>query len=184
MLHAERRDKKSLRRKALNLKPAPTRATTALRTRRPRNAPKWPDRVNPPETISRLTGRMGEGKKIMDGSHHTGFVEASTAFAAFEPVAIPILATGSRFRVRSLRLDPGQTTSLQSHLHRSGHWVVVEGTAEITVGIRARLVGEGEAVHIPLGQPHRLENPGRLPVTLIAVETGCYLGEDDVVRHD
>ena len=184
VLHAERRDKESSRRKALNSKPAPIRATTALRTSRPRNAPKWPYRVNPPVTISRLTGRMGDGKKIMDGSHHTGFAEASTAFAIFETVAAPILAEGSRFRVRSLCLAPGETTSLQSHLHRSEHWVVVEGTAEITLGIRSRLVGEGEAVHIPLGQLHRLENPGRLPVTMIAVETGCYLGEDDLIRHE
>jgi mannose-6-phosphate isomerase-like protein (cupin superfamily) len=61
---------------------------------------------------------------------------------------------------------------------------VVEGTAEVTTGIRSRLVGEGEAVLIPLGQPHRIENPGRLPVTLIAVETGHYLGDDDEIRHD
>lgn len=107
------------------------------------------------------------------------------AFRPAEPaLAAPTLAEGPRFRVRSLNLAPKEATALQSHLHRSGHWVVVEGTAEITVGIRARLVGEGEAIHIPLGQPHRLENPGRLPVTLIAVETGCYLGEDDVTGHD
>lgn len=108
------------------------------------------------------------------------------AFRSARPVAAPkpLLAEGSRFRVRSLRLAPGETTCLQSHLHRSEHWIVVEGTAEVTLGLCVRLVGEGEAVHIPLGQPHRLENPGRLPVTLIAVQTGCYLGEDDVVSHD
>ena len=118
----------------------------------------------------------------MDGSQH-GFAEAPVIFTA--PAApASILAAGPRFRVRSLYLSPGETTALHSHLHRSEHWVVVEGTAEITLHGRARLVGEGEAVHIPLGQPHRLENPGRLPVTLIAVETGCYLGEDDVMHHD
>jgi mannose-6-phosphate isomerase len=129
---------------------------------------------------------MGQGDRIMDGSRDTGFAEAPMTFALAKPVAAPSpdLAEGTRFPVRSLRLAPGQTTSLQSHLHRSGHWVVVEGTAEITIGVRALLVGEGEAVHIPLGQPHRIENPGRLPVTLIAVQTGCYLGEDDVIRHD
>ena len=121
----------------------------------------------------------------MDGSHPTGFAEAASAFTDAELVlAAPILTQGTRFRVRALTLAPGQATSLQSHLHRSEHWIVVEGTAEITLGLRARLVGEGEAVHIPLGEPHRLENPGRLPVTLIAVETGCYLGEDDLVHHD
>ena len=128
---------------------------------------------------------MGQERKIMDGSHPDGFAEAAQAFtAAHRAPTAPILAEGRRFRVRSLRLAPGEATSLLSHLHRSEHWVVVEGTAEITLGLRARLVVEGEAVHIPLGQPHRLENPGRLPVTLIAVETGGYLGEDDVVHHD
>ena len=133
---------------------------------------------------------MGQESKITTGSHPAGFAEAQQSFvsAASAPaspvLAPPILAEGSRFRVRTLILLPGQNTSLQSHLHRSEHWVVVEGTAEITLGIRSRLVGEGEAVHIPLGQPHRLENPGRLPVTLISIETGCYLGEDDVIRHD
>lgn len=121
----------------------------------------------------------------MDGLHSAGFAEPALIFVAAEGVpTAPILAEGSRFRVRALTLSPGEATSLQSHLHRSEHWVVVEGTAEITLGLRARLVGEGDAIHIPLGQPHRLENPGRLPVTLIAIETGCYLGEDDVVRHD
>lgn len=105
-------------------------------------------------------------------------------FTRAVPLATPILTEGHRYRVRSLCLAPGQKVALQSHLHRSEHWVVVEGTAEVTLGIHSRLVGEGEAIHIPLGQPHRLENPGRLPVTLIAVETGHYLGDDDEVRHD
>lgn len=128
---------------------------------------------------------MGQERKNMDGSHPAGFAEAVPAFATAAPVlAAPVFAEGTRFRVRSLCLSPGEATSLQSHLHRSEHWVVVEGTAEITLGLRARLVGEGEAIHIPLGQPHRLENPGRLPVTLIAVETGCYLADDDLIRHE
>jgi mannose-6-phosphate isomerase len=128
---------------------------------------------------------MTQGDRIMDGTQHAGFAEARMAFATAEPLpTAPVLAEGRRFRVRSLRLSPGQATALQSHLHRSEHWVVVEGTAEVTTGIRSRLVGEGEAVLIPLGQPHRIENPGRLPVTLIAVETGHYLGDDDEVRHD
>ena len=121
----------------------------------------------------------------MDGSHPQGFAEARITFAAAQPIlAAPTLAEGPRFRVRTLCLAPGETTALHSHLHRSEHWIVVAGTAEITLDLRSRLVGEGEAIHIPLGQPHRLENPGRLPVTLIAVETGCYLGEDDLIGHD
>ncbi|MBL9074779.1 phosphomannose isomerase type II C-terminal cupin domain [Tabrizicola sp.] len=121
----------------------------------------------------------------MDGSHPQGFAEAPIIFTPAQPaLAAPVLAEGPRFRVRTLCLAPGETTALHSHLHRSEHWIVVSGTAGITLGLRARLVGEGEAVHIPLGQPHRLENPGRLPVTLIAVETGCYPGEDDLIGHD
>jgi mannose-6-phosphate isomerase-like protein (cupin superfamily) len=131
---------------------------------------------------------MRQGNRIMDGSRLAGFAEAPAAAFVADGPALPapaaILAEGTRFRVRTLHLAPGEATSLQSHIHRSEHWVVVEGTAEITVGVRARLVVEGDAVHVPLGQWHRLENPGRLPVTLIAVETGCYLGEDDVIRHD
>jgi mannose-6-phosphate isomerase-like protein (cupin superfamily) len=128
---------------------------------------------------------MGQETGNMDGSHPLGFADGRGAFAAPEPVpSRPILAEGRRFQVRALTLAPGQATSVQSHLHRSGHWIVVAGTAEVTLGLCSRLVGEGEAVHIPLGQPHRLQNPGRLPVTLIAVETGCYLGEDDLFRHD
>ena len=81
----------------------------------------------------------------MDGSHPAGFAEAPMTFVSARTVAPlpPPLAEGSRFRVRSLRLSPGEATSLQSHLHRSEHWIVVEGTAEVTLGLRARLVGEG-----------------------------------------
>jgi mannose-6-phosphate isomerase len=122
----------------------------------------------------------------MDGSRHMGFGEGPmAAFHAADPaVPLAVLTQGARFRVRALCLAPGETTALHSHLHRSEHWIVVEGTAEITLGVRSRLVGEGEAIHIPLGRPHRLENPGRLPVILIAVETGCYLGDDDVIRPE
>jgi mannose-6-phosphate isomerase-like protein (cupin superfamily) len=125
----------------------------------------------------------------MDGTHHPGFAEAPMTFTGAGPaptaaLPAPVLAEGPRFRVRSHRLAPGEATSLHAHLHRSEDWIVVEGTARITLGAHGCLVGEGEAMYIPLGQPHRLENPGRLPVTLIAVETGCYLGEDDLIRHD
>ncbi|MFM7445335.1 MAG: phosphomannose isomerase type II C-terminal cupin domain [Tabrizicola sp.] len=124
----------------------------------------------------------------MDGSHPAGFAEAPpgsfVADGQTGPAPARLLAEGTRFRVRCLRLAPGEATSLQTHIHRSEHWIVVEGTAEITVGVQTRLVAEGEAAHIPLGRPHRLENPGRLPVVLIAVDSGTYLADDDVIRHD
>jgi mannose-1-phosphate guanylyltransferase/mannose-6-phosphate isomerase len=94
------------------------------------------------------------------------------------------LATGPRFQVKRIHVRPGAALSLQSHHHRSEHWVVVEGTAKVTVGDTVQLVGENASVYIPLGAVHRLENPGKLPLTLIEVQTGGYLGEDDIIRHE
>ena len=78
----------------------------------------------------------------------------------------------------------GHALSLQSHHHRAEHWVVVEGTAKVTIGNDERLITENESVYIPIGSVHRLENPGKLPVSLIEVQTGSYLGEDDIERYD
>jgi mannose-6-phosphate isomerase-like protein (cupin superfamily) len=81
-------------------------------------------------------------------------------------------------------VKPGGKLSLQSHVHRSEHWVVVEGTALVTIGTTERLIGENQSVYIPLGEIHRLSNPGRLPLRLIEVQTGAYLGEDDIKRYE
>ena len=94
------------------------------------------------------------------------------------------LAVGERFQVKRIVVRPGGTLSLQSHHHRSEHWIVVQGTARVTLGEEVRLVSENESVYIPLGALHRLENPGKLDMVLIEVQTGSYLGEDDIVRHD
>jgi mannose-1-phosphate guanylyltransferase/mannose-1-phosphate guanylyltransferase/mannose-6-phosphate isomerase len=94
------------------------------------------------------------------------------------------LSLGRRFQVKQIMVNPGGVLSLQSHHHRSEHWVVVEGTAEVTVEDKTRLVTENESVYIPLGTKHRMSNPGKLPMYLIEVQTGGYLGEDDIVRHD
>ena len=94
------------------------------------------------------------------------------------------LCLGGRFQVKRIMVKPGGVLSLQSHMHRSEHWVVVEGTAEITIGEQTRLVSENESVYIPLGIKHRMANPGRLPMYLIEVQTGAYLGEDDIVRYE
>jgi mannose-1-phosphate guanylyltransferase/mannose-6-phosphate isomerase len=94
------------------------------------------------------------------------------------------LATGSRFQVKRIHVRPGAALSLQSHMHRSEHWIVVEGTARITIDATVRLVSENESVYIPLGSRHRLENPGKLPMVLIEVQTGAYLGEDDITRYE
>ena len=94
------------------------------------------------------------------------------------------LVVGPRFQVKRIVVHPGAALSLQSHHHRSEHWIVVAGTAKVTVNEDVRLVGENESVYIPLGAVHRMENPGKVPLTLIEVQTGPYLGEDDIIRYE
>ncbi|WP_295532788.1 mannose-1-phosphate guanylyltransferase/mannose-6-phosphate isomerase [uncultured Thioclava sp.] len=94
------------------------------------------------------------------------------------------LATGSRFQVKRIVVHPGAALSLQSHHHRSEHWIVVAGTARVTVNDKVSLISENESVYIPLGATHRMENPGKFPMVLIEVQTGAYLGEDDIVRYE
>jgi mannose-1-phosphate guanylyltransferase / mannose-6-phosphate isomerase len=89
-----------------------------------------------------------------------------------------------RYRVERIVVKPGTKLSLQKHFHRSEHWVVVKGTAEITLGNDVRSVHENESVYIPIGSIHRLANPGKIPLELIEVQVGSYLGEDDIVRLD
>ncbi len=93
------------------------------------------------------------------------------------------LILADRFQVKRIHVNPGAALSLQSHLHRSEHWIIVAGTARVTVNDEVRLVSENESVYIPLGVQHRLENPGKVPMVLIEVQTGPYLGEDDIIRH-
>lgn len=94
------------------------------------------------------------------------------------------LIVGPRFQVKRIVVHPGAALSLQSHHHRSEHWIVVEGTAKVTVDDRIELISENQSIYIPLGAIHRMENPGRLPLTLIEVQTGAYLGEDDIIRYE
>lgn len=94
------------------------------------------------------------------------------------------LSLGERFQVKSIVVKPGGQLSLQSHVHRSEHWVVVAGTAAVTIGREEKLISENESVYIPLGEIHRLANHGKVPLQLIEVQTGTYLGEDDIVRYE
>ncbi|PJF11309.1 mannose-1-phosphate guanylyltransferase/mannose-6-phosphate isomerase [Pseudorhodobacter sp. MZDSW-24AT] len=94
------------------------------------------------------------------------------------------LVIGARFQVKRIVVNPGAALSLQSHHHRSEHWIVVEGTARVTVDDQVRLVTENQSVYIPLGAVHRMENPGKVPMVLIEVQTGSYLGEDDIIRYE
>lgn len=92
--------------------------------------------------------------------------------------------TGERFQVKRITVKPGAQLSLQMHHHRAEHWIVVKGTAKVTCGEETFLVAENESTYIPLGTKHRLENPGRVPLELIEVQSGSYLGEDDIVRFE
>lgn len=94
------------------------------------------------------------------------------------------LSLGRRFQVKRIMVKPGAALSLQSHVHRAEHWVVVEGSANVTVDTKVRLISENQSVYIPLGAVHRLENPGKVPLHLIEVQSGAYLGEDDIVRYE
>ncbi|MGR3344578.1 MAG: cupin domain-containing protein, partial [Paracoccaceae bacterium] len=94
------------------------------------------------------------------------------------------LCLSDRFQVKRIMVHPGGILSLQSHVHRSEHWVVVAGTARVTIDGTVQLVSENQSVYIPIGAVHRLENPGKVPMYLIEVQTGPYLGEDDITRYE
>ncbi len=94
------------------------------------------------------------------------------------------LVIGDRFQVKRIHVHPGASLSLQSHHHRSEHWIVVEGTAEVTINNDVQLVSENQSVYVPLGAVHRMVNPGKVPMVLIEVQTGTYLGEDDIIRYE
>ncbi|MEO7233392.1 MAG: cupin domain-containing protein, partial [Polaromonas sp.] len=89
-----------------------------------------------------------------------------------------------RFQVKRISVKPGAQLSLQMHHHRAEHWIVVEGTAEVTCGEKTFLLTENQSTYIPLGTVHRLKNPGKTSLELIEVQSGSYLGEDDIVRLD
>jgi mannose-1-phosphate guanylyltransferase/mannose-6-phosphate isomerase len=94
------------------------------------------------------------------------------------------LVLADRFQVKRIHVHPGASLSLQSHMHRSEHWIVVAGTARVTVNDEVTLLTENQSVYVPLGAKHRMENPGKVPMVLIEVQTGTYLGEDDIIRYD
>lgn len=94
------------------------------------------------------------------------------------------LVVGERFQVKRIVVHPGAALSLQSHHHRAEHWIVVKGIAKVTVDDDVKLVSENQSVYIPLGAVHRMENPGKVEMVLIEVQTGSYLGEDDIVRYE
>ena len=129
--------------------------------------------------------RSQEIKGIVDRLAQAGRVEKDTHLRVFRPWGwYETLSLGERFQVKRIMVRPGGTLSLQMHHHRAEHWVVVRGTGQITVGEERVLLHEDQSTYIPLGRKHRLSNPGKLPLEIIEVQSGAYLGEDDIVRYE
>ena len=95
-----------------------------------------------------------------------------------------VIDQGNRYKVKSIEVNPNASLSLQKHLHRAEHWVVVEGTAQIEVDEKIFIIKENESTYIPLGSKHRLSNPGKIPLRIVEVQSGSYLEEDDIERFD
>jgi mannose-1-phosphate guanylyltransferase/mannose-6-phosphate isomerase len=128
-------------------------------------------------------GQAQDVKKIVERLKAAGRSEAVAHNRTYRPWGYyESLIHGDRFQVKRIVVVPGRQLSLQSHFHRAEHWVVVNGTAKVTRDAETLIVRENESVYLPLGCVHRLENPGRIPLTLIEVQSGAYLGEDDIVR--
>lgn len=127
--------------------------------------------------------RVQEVKKLVQQLKEQGRYEHSLHREVFRPWgSYDSLERGPRFQVKRLKIKPGGTLSLQLHHHRAEHWVVVAGTARITRGEELLLLEENQSTYIPVGVKHRIENPGRIPLEIIEVQSGSYLGEDDIVR--
>jgi len=124
-------------------------------------------------------------KKIVDALKKSGRSEGQLHRKVFRPWgSYDSVDNGARFQVKRIVVKPGGILSLQMHHHRAEHWIVVSGTAKVTKGEETFLVSENESTFIPLGTTHRLENPGRVPLEMIEVQSGSYLGEDDIVRFE
>ena len=124
-------------------------------------------------------------KKIVDRLKAAGRSEGQTHRKVFRPWGwYDSVDNGERFQVKRIVVKPGGTLSLQMHHHRAEHWIVVSGTAKVTKGDDTFLLSENESTYIPLGVTHRLENPGRVELEMVEVQSGSYLGEDDIVRFE
>jgi mannose-1-phosphate guanylyltransferase/mannose-6-phosphate isomerase len=117
--------------------------------------------------------------KLSERSEHLHHTKVYRPWGHYEGID-----AGERFQVKRITVKPGEKLSLQMHHHRAEHWVVVSGTARVTCGDKVSLLSENESTYIPIGMNHRLENPGKMPLHIIEVQSGSYLGEDDIVRFE
>jgi mannose-1-phosphate guanylyltransferase/mannose-6-phosphate isomerase len=129
--------------------------------------------------------RSQDVRLIVDELKRQGRDEHDTHVRHYRPWGFyESINDGERYQVKHLQVKPNATLSLQMHHHRAEHWVVVRGTARVTCGDEIKLLSENESVYIPIGTAHRLENPGKVPLDIIEVQSGAYLGEDDIVRFE
>ncbi len=130
-------------------------------------------------------GRVQDVKELVAKMKKSGRRESSLHREVFRPWgSYDSLDNGERFQVKRLSVKPGGVLSLQMHHHRAEHWIVVQGTARITCGEKTFLLSENESTFIPIGATHRIENPGRVALHIVEVQSGSYLGEDDIVRFE
>ena len=129
--------------------------------------------------------RTQDVKKVVARLQRDGRTQALNHRKVYRPWGwYDSIDMGPRFQVKRIVVTPGASLSLQMHHHRAEHWIVVSGTAKVTKGDQTLLLSENQSTYIPLGTVHRLENPGRVDLEMIEVQSGSYLGEDDIVRFD
>ena len=135
-----------------------------------------------------LVAQKGESQKVkelVDKLKDAGRVEADEHTTVYRPWGLyTVLCSGPGYKMKKIIVNPGQILSLQMHYHRSEHWIVIVGTAQVTIGETVSMVHENEGVFVPQSTKHRVENPGRVPLEIIEVQNGSYLGEDDIVRYE
>jgi mannose-1-phosphate guanylyltransferase/mannose-6-phosphate isomerase len=127
------------------------------------------------QDVKKLVAKLKEGGRYEHSLHR----EVHRPWGSYDSVE-----NGERYQVKRLSVKPGASMSLQMHHHRAEHWIVVSGTARITRGDEVFLLSENESTYIPIGAKHRIENPGKVPLHIIEVQSGSYLGEDDIVRFE
>ncbi|GLS97672.1 mannose-1-phosphate guanylyltransferase/mannose-6-phosphate isomerase [Piscinibacter gummiphilus] len=127
------------------------------------------------QDVKKIVGALDSGGRV----EHTAHRKVHRPWGWYDSID-----AGARFQVKRIMVKPGASLSLQMHHHRAEHWIVVSGTAEVTCGDKTLVLTENQSTYIPLGETHRLANPGKLPLEIIEVQSGSYLGEDDIVRFE